>query len=91
MRRYLWWMALLVCGLSAQAADTLRVGHQVLTVGDSAVHAMELLGTPDFKEPMEDGYGAYRGERWQYRADQNRITTVTIVNGKVSAIEDRSR
>jgi hypothetical protein len=90
MRRYLW-IALLVCSLSAQAADTLRVGNQVLTVGDSAVRAMELLGKPDFKEPVEDGYGAYRGERWQYQADQGRTTIVTIVNGKVSGIEDRSR
>ncbi|WP_266158210.1 DUF2845 domain-containing protein [Dyella silvatica] len=90
MRRYLW-IAMLVCSLSAQAADTLRIGSQVLTVGDSAVRAIELLGKPDFKEPVEDGYGAYRGERWQYRADQGRITMVTIVNGKVSEIEDRSR
>ncbi|MFC5743096.1 DUF2845 domain-containing protein [Dyella tabacisoli] len=90
MRRYLV-VALLLCSLSAQAADTLRIGSKVLTVGDSAVRAIDLLGKPDFKEPLEDEYGAYRGERWQYQADKGHITTVTIVQGKVSEIVDSSR
>jgi len=74
----------------AHAAETLRVGSQVLAVGDSAIRAIELLGDPAYKEPVENSFGAARGERWQYQMG-NRIATVTIIGGKVASIEDRSR
>jgi hypothetical protein len=81
---------LLSLSLAAHAASTYRVGSEVLTVGDSAVRAMQLLGKPDFKEPVESGYGGYQGERWQYQRDNDHIVTVTVINGKVSEIEDRT-
>ncbi|KRF01915.1 hypothetical protein ASG87_10440 [Frateuria sp. Soil773] len=90
MRRYPLAIALLGLSLAAQAGNTLRVGNQVLTVGDSATHALELLGTPAYKEPLENAYGAYRGERWQYPRGR-RVVTLTIVAGKVGEIEDRVR
>jgi hypothetical protein len=74
----------------AHAAETLRVGSQVLATGDSAVRAIQLLGSPPYKEPVENAFGAARGERWQYQMG-NHITTVTIVDGRVALIEDRSR
>jgi hypothetical protein len=70
----------------AHANNTYRVGNQVLTVGDSAVFARSLLGEPQYKEPIEDGFGAFRGERWQYQID-GRMATVTIVSGKVGDIQ----
>ncbi|HEY2624278.1 MAG TPA: DUF2845 domain-containing protein [Dyella sp.] len=90
MRRYLV-VLLLSLSLAAHASNTLRIGSEVLTVGDSAVRAMQLLGKPDFKEPVQSEFGGYQGERWQYQRDDGRIVTVTIVNGKVSNIEDRTR
>ena len=90
MRRYLV-VLLLSLSLAAHASNTLRIGSEVLTVGDSAVRAMQLLGKPDFKEPVESEFGGYQGERWQYQRDDGRIVTVTIINGKVSNIEDRTR
>ncbi|WP_266180616.1 DUF2845 domain-containing protein [Dyella humicola] len=90
MRRYLV-VPLLLLSLTAQAGDTLRIGSEVLTVGDSAARAMQLLGKPDFKEPVENKFGAYQGERWQYQRDDGHIVTVTISNGNVSTIEDRTR
>ena len=80
----------MLLGISAvHASETLRVGSQVLAVGDSAVRAIQLLGDPAYKEPVENTFGAARGERWQFQMD-NHIATVTIIDGKVASIEDRS-
>lgn len=90
MRRYLF-ITLLLLSASAWASNTYRVGNEVLTVGDSAVRAMQLMGKPDFKEPVQSDFGGYRGERWQYLRDDGRVVIITIINGKVSDIADRSR
>ena len=90
MRRYLL-MALLLVSVSAYASSTYRVGSEVLTVGDSAVRAMQLMGKPDFKEPVESEFGGHRGERWQYALDNGRIVIITIIDGRVADIADRSR
>jgi hypothetical protein len=90
MRRYLL-LALLLLSASAYAANTYRVGNEVLTVGDSAVRAMQMMGKPDFKEPVQSDFGGYQGERWQYLRDDGRVVIITIVNGRVSDIADRSR
>ncbi|WP_445144752.1 DUF2845 domain-containing protein [Dyella sp. Tek66A03] len=90
MRRYLV-VLLLSLSLAAHASNTLRIGSEVLTVGDSAVRAMQLLGKPDFKEPVQSEFGGYQGERWQYQRDDGHIVTVTIIGGKVSNIDDRTR
>ncbi len=90
MRRYLV-LLLLSLTLAAHASSTLRIGSQVLTVGDSAVRAMQLLGKPDFKEPVESDFGGYQGERWQYMRDNGHVVIVTIIDGKVAVIEDRTR
>ncbi|PWK85904.1 DUF2845 domain-containing protein [Fulvimonas soli] len=84
---------LLALGLAAavaHAGNTLRVDSQVLTVGDSASRVVKLLGQPAYKEPVQNRYGAYRGERWQYERD-GRVVNVVIVGGKVGAIEELQR
>lgn len=90
MRRYLL-LALLLFSATAFASNTYRVGSEVLTVGDSAVRAMQLMGTPDFKEPVESDFGGHQGERWQYARDNGRTVIITIIDGKVAEIADRSR
>lgn len=90
MRRFLV-VALLALSVCAHAGSTYRVGSEVLTVGDSAARAMQLMGKPDFKEPVESDYGGYQGERWQYARDDGRVVIITIIGGKVSDINDRSR
>ncbi|MCX7512779.1 DUF2845 domain-containing protein [Frateuria sp. STR12] len=74
----------------AHAGNTYRVGSRVLTVGDSAVFTRSLLGDPQYKEPIEDRFGAFRGERWQYQVD-GRMVTVTIMAGKVGDIQIEQR
>jgi hypothetical protein len=92
------------CSTAAQAVSTLRVGNQVLTAGDSEVRVTELLGKPSHKSRSRGSRssgsrGSHRsrgvhvasdqnsGEKWQYRRDDH-VTTVTIVDGKVSDIDD---
>jgi hypothetical protein len=84
-------VALLGLGVMAlaHAGDTLRVDSQVLTVGDTAVHALDLLGKPLFKEPVENEFGAHVGERWQYKRDEH-VVIITIIDGKVADIDDRT-
>ncbi len=86
---------------AAQASSTLRVGNQVLTAGDSATRVTVLLGKPSYKSRsrgMRQRSGRSRrhrgnrdraaGEHWQYRRGDH-VTTVTIVDGTVTDIEDR--
>ncbi|WP_243038672.1 DUF2845 domain-containing protein [Dyella sedimenti] len=84
-------IALLSLSLAAHAGNTYRVGSEVLTVGDSAVRTIQLMGKPDYKEPVESDFGGYQGERWQYLRDDGRIVIVTIISGKVADIQDRVR
>ncbi|WNL46831.1 DUF2845 domain-containing protein [Dyella sp. BiH032] len=90
MRRLLL-SALLLASVAAHASSTMRVGSQVLSVGESASRAIQLLGEPSFKEPIESEHGGYVGERWQYQREDGRIATITIVGGKVGSIEEQRR
>lgn len=87
--RYMF-LAIALCPMQAAvAADTLRVDSRVLVVGDTATHAVELLGEPAYREPINNEFGAWLGERWQFSRDGH-VVTVTILGGKVAAIEDRA-
>ena len=87
MRRLLL-IPLLALSFGIHANDTLRVGQHVLTAGDPVTALIDLLGTPVYKEPLQNEFGAYVGERWQYRRESGRIVTVTIIGGKVANIEE---
>lgn len=94
--------ALGISSTTAWASNTLRIGNQVLTTGDSEMRVVELLGKPLHKihrhasTPRRGGRGvrvitdAGRGEQWQYRRG-NHLTTVTIIDGVVDEIDDRRR
>lgn len=87
MRRLLL-VPLLAFSLHVHASDTLRIGQRVLSVGDTAAHTLDLLGTPVYKEPVENGFGAHISERWQFVRDDGHVATITILAGKVALIED---
>lgn len=85
---------------AAQATSTLRVGNQVLTAGDSRERVTELLGKPSSKSHKHASRspkgrrGGVRvvskdqgGEQWRYRRGDH-VTVVTLVDGRVSEIED---
>ncbi|WP_243048038.1 DUF2845 domain-containing protein [Dyella sp. RRB7] len=100
MRRMLGLIGLLAACVAYAGSGTLRVGSQVLVVGDSAARVVELLGKPTYKsrgkaashttgrgKPRKTGRAESAGEQWQYRVG-NRLVTVVVADGKVSAIRD---
>jgi hypothetical protein len=89
--------AWIACAGMAHASDSLRVGNQLLMVGDTAAHVQELLGRPSYRAHHSSSSRRHRGrqrgssaggERWQYRRD-GRIIVVTIVDGLVTDIDER--
>lgn len=92
-------IALFAFSVAVQASSTLRVGSHVLTAGDSRERVVELLGKPGSKSHVKrTRHGSPRGgvrivdrhaggERWRYRRDGH-VTVVTIVDGRVTDIED---
>lgn len=84
-----WCLAGVLCLVmsAAAASGTVRFGNRVITVGDSATRVLEIAGKPDYIEPVENVFGAARGERWQYRVG-GKVVTITIANGKVVSIEE---
>ena len=78
--------ALFVCA-NALALDTFRFGSRLIEVGDPVTKLVDLAGEPIYKEPVEDAYGAYEGERWQYKIDGHYVTFV-IHNAKVWEISE---
>ncbi|MBD8900493.1 DUF2845 domain-containing protein [Rhodanobacter sp. DHG33] len=88
----------------AAASSSLRVGNRVLVVGDSAATVAELLGKPSYKSHRGGTGGNSRGgkrtravaagtktgEQWQYRQDGH-VIVITLVDGRVSDIDERSR
>lgn len=93
-------VALFAFSAAVHASSTLRVGSQVLTAGDSQERVTELLGKPSSKShrrraPARRRRGGVQvidshqgGEQWRYRHDGH-VTVVTIVDGRVTEIEDR--
>jgi hypothetical protein len=105
MHRYFIILAGLGLATAAQASSTYRVNNQVLAAGDSAVRVTDLLGKPSYKSHSHASRSgssgrrargtrvvndAAKGEQWQYRRDDH-VIVVTIVDGRVSDIEDRRR
>ena len=81
-------LSVLFLSLNVSANSTYRVGYQVLVRGDSATHVIELMGEPAYKEPIQNEFSAYVGQRWQYLVD-NRTVTFIIINGRVNNIQDQ--
>lgn len=107
MRQVRWWwvMGWLLALPAAQAGDSLRVGNRVLVAGDSAATVSSLLGKPTYKSHSRAAStrssrkrrsartvstNAEPGERWQYHRD-GRVIVVTLVDGRVTDIDERVR
>ncbi|MGO4522873.1 DUF2845 domain-containing protein [Dyella sp. 2RAF44] len=97
-------LSVLLFACAAHAGSgTLRVGSQVLVVGDSATRVLELLGKPSYRSHAASSSSSHRGsrrsrrhggrstssggEQWQYRQG-SRVVTIVVADGKVSAIRD---
>jgi hypothetical protein len=86
MLRYLA-LALLFASFALHAAASLRVGNKVLTIGDSAVRVLELMGPPTLRALVPDPHGSVADnqllarEEWQYAQDGKTIV-ITLVGGR---------
>lgn len=100
MRRTIGLICLMAACAGHAGSGTLRVGSQVLVVGDSATRVVELLGKPSYKskgkatsrttghsKTRKTGRAQSAGEQWQYQVG-NRLVTVVVADGKVIAIRD---
>ena len=86
LRRY--WLLLFFIAAQAHAMDMYRVGSRILEVGDTVGKLVDLIGDPQYKEPIETENGGFEGERWQYRRDGGSVTFV-IREGKIRFIEQK--
>jgi hypothetical protein len=53
MRRHVFFIVLLLCSAGAHALESLRVGSQLLVVGDSSAKVKALMGKPDIQAPRD--------------------------------------
>lgn len=82
------WLVLFFVAMQAHAMDMYRVGTRIVEVGDTVGKLVDLIGEPQYREPIESEYGGFEGERWQYRRDGGSVTFV-IRAGKVQAIDQK--
>ena len=80
------WVLLFFIAVQAHAMDMYRVGNHILEVGDTVGKLIDLIGEPQYKEPIESDYGAFEGERWQYRRDGGSVT-FAIRDAKIRYID----
>jgi hypothetical protein len=75
--------AALSCGVAA--ADTFRVGSQVVTTGDSEGRLRQVAGKPDRETPIEARSGGLEGYRLEY-FQKGKSVQIEVVNGRVRSI-----
>lgn len=74
-----------VLSCSVAAADTFRVGSQVISTGDSEGRLRQVAGKPDRETPIESKGGGLQGYRLEY-FQNGKSVQVEVVNGRVSSI-----
>jgi hypothetical protein len=107
MHRYLFFVTLLLCSAGAHALESLRVGNQLLVVGDSAAKVKELMGNPSVRTKGSSGKRPSKGSsKWVGKSARQQAketgekwqyrrdghtTIFTMANGKIAHIEDVRR
>ncbi len=89
-------MILLLLAMPVVAnAGAMRCKSALISEGDSAFNVQKKCGQPQMKEDIIDERlldAPKVGERWTYQARESDIPqAVTIINGKVTQIEDLTR
>jgi len=80
-------LALLLASVTA-LANTYNFGNRVVSTGDSIGRLVEIAGKPDLVTPIQNDYGAQRGEKWTYFRDGKTIVFTIDTNGKIVAISE---
>ncbi|MDX7842540.1 DUF2845 domain-containing protein [Aeromonas sanarellii] len=89
-------MILLILAMPVAAnAGAMRCKSALISEGDSSFNVQKKCGQPQMKEDIIDERlldAPKVGERWTYQARESDIPqAVTIINGKVTQIEDLTR
>ena len=89
-------MILLILAMPVVAnAGAMRCKSALISEGDSSFNVQKKCGQPQMKEDIIDERlldAPKVGERWTYQARESDIPqAVTIINGKVTQIEDLTR
>ncbi|WP_324056461.1 DUF2845 domain-containing protein [Aeromonas caviae] len=89
-------MILLLLAMPVVAnAGAMRCKSALISEGDSSFNVQKKCGQPQMKEDIIDERlldAPKVGERWTYQARESDIPqAVTIINGKVTKIEDLTR
>lgn len=87
MRKTAICLALLLASVTA-FANTYNFGNRVVSSGDSVGRLIEIAGKPDMVTPIENDYGAKRGEKWTYFRDGKTIVFTVDTNGKIVSISE---
>jgi hypothetical protein len=75
----------LSCGVAA--ADTFRVGSQVVSTDDSEGRLRQVVGKPDRETPIESPRGGLQGYRLEYyNLQKGKSVQFEVVNGRVRSI-----
>lgn len=71
---------------SASALDSVNCGNNLVAKGDSTGKVIKACGQPDRISPIQNGFGATVGERWEYYKS-NKTIAIIISASKVARIE----
>ena len=72
MGRYLLLLILLVCSVGVHALESLRVGNQLLVVGNSAAKVKELMGNPSVRGSGANGKNSSKTRSHPKPASKNK-------------------
>lgn len=87
MKRWTVLLAAMLMAFAAYAADSVRFGSRVVTVGDSESSVYQVAGEPQRRVPLENKYGAAIGYRLDY-ANGRSTVQIYIHDGRVTRIEE---
>ena len=87
MRKTILCLTLLLASAAA-FANTYNFGNRVVSSGDSIGRLVEIAGKPDMVTPIQNEYGAQRGEKWTYFRNGKTIVFTIDTDGKIVAISE---
>ncbi len=69
-------------------ADSYDCGNRVVTSGGGIGCLVEIAGKPDLVTPVQNEYGAHRGEKWSCFRNGKTIAFTIDTNGKIVSISE---
>ncbi|MEW9571784.1 DUF2845 domain-containing protein [Rhodanobacter sp. Si-c] len=87
MKRWIVLATGLLLSFQALAADTVRFGSKVVTVGDSEEKVTAIAGAPASRTEVQNAYGAVLAYRLDY-VQGNKTVQIYIAHGQVVDIKE---